>query len=51
MKNRIPAFILASVLAMVGLTPVPVIAGQAGGQKKPSEPVATPDEFKARVIR
>ena len=51
MKNRITAFVLAGALAMAGLTPVPVIAGQAGGQKKPHEPIATAEEFKARVIR
>ena len=49
MKNRITAFVLACALATVGLTPVPVFAQQAG-QQKPKEPVASPDEFKARVI-
>jgi quercetin dioxygenase-like cupin family protein len=49
MKNRLTAFVLVGALAMTGLT-VPLSAGQAG-QKKPQEPVATPDEFKARVIR
>lgn len=59
MKNRITAFVLGGVLAIVGLTPVPLVAEQApaagspakAGQKTPQEPVATPDEFKARVIR
>jgi quercetin dioxygenase-like cupin family protein len=53
MKNRITAFVLVGALGVTGLT-VPLIAGQApaqAGQKKPQEPVATPDEFKARVIR
>jgi quercetin dioxygenase-like cupin family protein len=56
MKNRITAFVLVGALATVGLTPVRVLA-QAGsstaqpGQAKPKEPVATPEEFKARVIR
>ena len=56
MKNRITAFVLGGALAMVGLTPVPLVAEQARagspaktGQKTPQEPVATPDEFKARV--
>jgi quercetin dioxygenase-like cupin family protein len=62
MKNRITALALGSVLAMVGLTPIVLNAEQAGsvpaggttavaGQKTPHEPVATPEEFKARVIR
>ena len=56
MKNRFTAIVLAGALAMVGLTPVHSIAGQAGnrpadGQKTPKEPVATAEEFKARVIR
>jgi len=50
MKNRITAFVLGGALAMASLIPVPASAGQAG-QNKPKEPVATPDEFKARVIR
>jgi len=47
MKNRITALVLSGALAIVGLTPAPLLAGQ----KKPQEPVATPEEFKARVIR
>ena len=47
MKNRITALVLVGALAMVGLTPAPSIAQQ----KKPQEPIATPEEFKARVIR
>ena len=47
MKNRITALVLVGALAMVGLTPAPSNARQ----KKPQEPVATPEEFKARVIR
>lgn len=61
MKTRITALALGAALALVGLTPVVSHAGQAGsaraagspaaGQKTPQEPVATQDEFKARVIR
>jgi len=54
MKIRITAFVLVGALGMAGL-PVPLIAGQAppakAGQKTPQEPVATPAEFQARVIR
>ena len=48
MKNRITALVLAGALATVGLVPAPLLAQQAG--QKPKEPVATPEEFKARVI-
>jgi quercetin dioxygenase-like cupin family protein len=51
MKNRITAFVLVGALSMAT---VPLIAEQApanAAQKKPQEPVATADEFKARVIR
>ena len=56
MKNRCTAIVLIGALAMVGLTPVHSVAGQAGtkpapGQNTPKEPLATPEEFKARVIR
>jgi quercetin dioxygenase-like cupin family protein len=47
MKNRITTLVLVGALAMVGLAP----AASMAGQKKPQEPVATPAEFKARVIR
>ena len=62
MKNRITAFALSVALTLVGLTPIVLKAEQAGsvpaavppakaGQKTPHEPVATPEEFKARVVR
>jgi hypothetical protein len=62
MKNRITALALGGALALVGLTPIVLNAEQAGsvpaagapaaaGQRTPQEPVATPEDFKARVIR
>jgi quercetin dioxygenase-like cupin family protein len=47
MKNRLTAFIVSGALTIVVLTPTAVRAGQ----KTKQEPVATPEEFKARVIR
>jgi quercetin dioxygenase-like cupin family protein len=63
MKIRISTLTLGGALAMVGLAALPVYAEQAGGsgsaarppatagQRTPQEPVATTEEFRARVIR
>ena len=62
MKNHMTAIALGSALAIVALAPATAHGEQArpspsaagpvvAAQKKPSEPVATPEEFKARVIR